>query len=196
MEDQIPNNNSNLIKIKLREALLLELKQSKYSYGCIMLYFKVYKSWWDKIQNLINDDDVAKVNGVNGREKYNDAHVTILYGFHKNIDEEELKNVVLELPVRDIEAKNISIFDGDEFDVIKFDISGSFLHTANRKLKDFNHTNTFNKYTPHMTICYVKKGEGEKYVQKLNNSLSKMLKPSHFVYSKANGTKEIIKFNK
>lgn len=180
----------------LREALLRELKQKSYSYGCIMLYFKVDSSWWKKIQNLIDDEDIDRVNGVNGREKYKDAHVTILYGLHKTIDEDELKKVVEELSVKQIEVKKIGRFKGDTNDVLKFEVDYSFLHKNNKILKKFPHTSTFPTYKPHMTIAYLKKGRADDYVQTLPTNLQKILKPSHFVYSKANGKEVRIDFKK
>lgn len=174
----------------LREALLNEIKPKSLSYGCLMLYYKVDSSWWKKIQNLIEDEDIDRVDGVNGREKYTNAHVTILYGLHKTIDEDELKKVVEELPVKQIDVKKIGMFKGDTNDVLKFEVDYSFLHKNNKTLKKFPHTSTFPTYKPHMTIAYLKKGKAEDYLQTLPTNLQKVLKPSHFIYSKANG-KEI-----
>lgn len=171
----------------LREALLLEIKPKNHQYGCIILYYKVDHMWWKKIQNLIDVEDIDRVNGVLGREKHTDAHVTIIYGLHKNVDEEELKKIVSELPVKQIEVKELEFFKGDTNDVVKFKVDYSFLHKNNRTLKKFPHTSMYPTYKPHMTVAYVKKGKGEEYKQRIANALQKILKPSHFIYSKANG---------
>ena len=72
-------------------------------------------------------------------------------------------------------------------DVLKFEVDYSFLHKNNKILKKFPHTSEFPTYEPHMTIAMVRKGKGDKYTQTLPTNLQKILKPSHFVYSKANG---------
>lgn len=180
----------------LHETLLLEIKPKNQQYGCLMLMYKVDSSWWKKIQNLIDVEDIDRVNGVLGREKHTDAHVTILYGLHKNVDEEELKKIVSELPVKQIEVKELEFFKGDTNDVVKFKVDYSFLHKNNRTLKKFPHTSVYPTYKPHMTVAYVKKGKGEEYKQTIANALQKILKPSHFIYSKANGKEVRIDFKK
>lgn len=196
MDENYKSIREKLREVLLNEDALNELKQSSYSYGCVMLYYKVDSSWWKKIQNLIEDEDVDRVDGVLGREKYKDVHVTLLYGLHKNIDEDKLEEILSELTVKQLEPKKISHFKGKTNEPVKFDVHGSFLDVANRKLKGLPHTSEFPNYVPHLTIAYVKKGKGEDYDQTLPSNLHKIIKPSHFIYSRANGTEKRFEIKK
>ena len=69
------------------------------------------------------------------------------------------------------------------------------LDKMNKKLKVLDHTNDFPKYEPHVTLAYVKKGEGSKYNQTLKGDLDKKLIPTKIVYSRADGTKKEYKIN-
>lgn len=174
-------------------AMITELAKPNYPYGCVMLYLKVNKSYWDKIQDLIDNDDVATVDGVNGREKFGDVHVTLLYGLHRTVSDDDIEEMVKNFKIDDIQLKTISTFTGGPTDVLKFSVKGKFLFDANKELKTLKHTSTHPKYIPHVTIAYLKKGKGEKYEQTLKGDLAKLVKAKHFVYSKPDGTKKIFK---
>lgn len=174
-------------------ANLLELKKTTYKYGCVMLHYDVPKTWWQKIQDLIDEKDITRVDGVYGREKYPDCHVTILYGLHASADFEEMKEDLGDISCRNIRVENIGYFNGPSYDVVKFDLDYQFLRQMNKALKKQPHTNLHNSYKPHMTIAYVKKGMGKKYAQKLKFHLQKSLRPKNFLYSTKKGDK--IKFD-
>ena len=77
----------DLIKSKLRNILLEGKDKNKtYDYGCVMFYFDIDKKDWDAYQDLIDEDDVTTADGL-GRET--EPHVTLLYGLHKTIKDEE-----------------------------------------------------------------------------------------------------------
>lgn len=191
--NEIVNEEFNNFK---NTELLNELKMTSYKYGCVMLYFNVTKTWWDSVQDVIENKDIARVNGVLGREKYRDAHVTLLYGLHKNVTLEDIKEEIEDTPVRNVIANKVSYFEGSDNDVIKFEMDYEFFKKINKALKKLDHTNTFPKYIPHMTIAYVKKGKGKHYVDLLNNKFKRTLRPTHFVFSKSDGSKVNFDFNK
>lgn len=178
------------------DALITELNKTSYKYACLMLYFNVTKTWWDSIQSKIDNKDIARVDGVNGREKYRDAHVTLLYGLHKHVSLDDVKEAVLDIPVRTVIASKVSCFEGGDCDVIKFEMDYEFFKKMNKSLKKLPHTQTFPKYIPHMTIAYVKKGRGKAIAKELNNMFKRTLKPSHFVFSEGNGKKTNFDFDK
>lgn len=186
--EEIVNNEFN--------SLITELKQTSYKYGCLMLYYTVTKTWWDSIQKKIDDKDICRVNGVIGREKYRDAHVTLLYGLHKIVGLEDVKKEVLNIPVRNVIASKVTYFTSSEYDVIKFEMDYEFFKKMHKSLKKLPNTQTFNGYKPHMTIAYVKKGRGKAIAEELNNQFKRTLKPSHFVFSEMNGTKTKFDYEK
>lgn len=166
-----------------------EVKKTSYKYCCLMLQYKVTKTWWDSLQDLIDEKDIVRVDGAYGREKWRDAHVTIMYGLHADADIEDIKECVLDIPVRDIRIEKVSIFEGSTYDVVKLDVDYEFLKKMNRSLRILPNTKTFNTYKPHMTLAYVKKGKGKLYAQTLSTKLKKTLKPNNFKYTNKKGEK-------
>ncbi len=166
-------------------------KNKKYDYGCVMLGFDIPKNKWDKVQDLIDDSDISTDDGL-GREM--DPHVTLLYGIHADVSDEDVEKIIDELVQPELKFNHISIFENPKFDVVKFTIRNKSLEKMNKMFKVLPYTNDFPKYEPHATIAYVKKGEGSKYSQTLKGDLEFKLKPNHIIYSKADGTKKTYKF--
>lgn len=114
---------------------------------------------------LIRTKDLAG----DGRVKAGDAHVTLKYGLHDDEPaalQEALKG---EGPITATIGK-LSVFPAGEtgdYDVVKLDVDSPELHRLNKKVADaVPHTDTHPGYTPHITVAYVKPGEGAKYAGK------------------------------
>lgn len=178
------------IKERVRQVLN-EVKGVKYDYGCVMLYFDIPNATWDKVQALVKDEDVTSLGDAEGRE--HEPHVTILYGLHSDISDETIQNLVSKLTSPTIKLKDISTFNNEEFDVVKFDVEGEDLFKMNKMFTELPHTTSYPDYHPHTTIAYVKAGEGNKYRGSINSPI--IVKPSKVVYSKANGEKIEYDFN-
>jgi 2'-5' RNA ligase len=86
-----------------------------------------------------------------------------------------------------LELKNVSLFENDDYDVLKFEVNAKVLHEINDRLKKFPHTNNYPEYHPHCTIAYLKKGRGKKYVKMLEGT-SIEVTPSKIVYSRPDGS--------
>lgn len=151
--------------------------------GCLMLYFDY--EWWDEIvKKLVNESDVNS----EGYEK--NPHITIMYGFETDKFNPELADDLNKLkdicpPIDsfdDIYINEINTFENTPFgDVVKFNIQSEKLHELNKKINDnFSIVNDYPEYQPHMTIAYVKNGEGKKYNIRVNPN--KKITPSHYVY--------------
>jgi len=107
---------------------LNEKKQEPiYKHGCVMMYFDI-SNWKKDILSIIDKDDVYDKEGY-GYE--NDPHITILYGFLPSIEETDIKERLNGIPKPVIELKNISIFQGTEYDVVKFDIENNLNQVIN-----------------------------------------------------------------
>jgi len=90
-------------------------------------------------------------------------HVTVKYGIHI-VDFTEIREVFKDENPVEITLGKISLFNGDENDVVKIDIHSPDLHRLNSIIsKEFETTDTYPKYIPHATIAYVKKGCGAHY---------------------------------
>lgn len=190
--DKLTDEKTSTIdkKLSLSEGIIKLKKENsdhKYEFGCLMLYFDIPN--WNKVTDIISPSDIYNKPGY-GIET--GPHVTLLFGFHDDqIDVNDLKKVIKKYADRPIEvrARGISLFQSDKspYDVVKFDIECSILHKINKELRKFPHTSSFPDYHPHMTIAYVNKGNGQKYVKEFKNPLK--LTGAKIVYSKPDKTK-------
>ncbi len=99
-----------------------------------------------------------------GRET--EPHITVLYGLHTE-DPAEVAAVLENAGPIEATIGKVSIFKGKDADVVKLEVTSPDLAKMNAKLsKALDFTNKFPEYTPHVTIAYVKPGEGKKYVGK------------------------------
>lgn len=184
------------IKKELRRRLLNE-GSGGHDYGCVMLFLPIEKEWWTKITEEIKEEDIYNPKGERtyGIQPYDEAHVTILYGIHKDVPDEDVEALIKKMSAPEVTLKKISIFENDdkEFDVVKFDVSGKDLHKMNKMFTELPHTNDFPDYHPHTTIAYVNKGTGKDYTRSLSDKEALTIKPDKIVYSKANGTQKEFK---
>lgn len=100
-----------------------------------------------------------------GREKR--PHVTVKYGLH-TIDPKEVEQIVKGNGKVSIALGAISIFEPEEkeYDVVKIEVESDDLRNLNAKVSTLKNSDTHPEYKPHVTIAYVKKGNGQKYVGK------------------------------
>lgn len=150
---------------------LLESKKEK-TFGCVMLDAKIPKWEEDHISGIDPKDVYIKPNDDSyGLEK--NPHVTLLYGIHEDeIDPEVIMDVVKEkLEPLTVLIKKISIFENEEYDVVKYDVPVTKKLKYYRDLfeKTFPNTQTYPDYHPHITLAYVKPGEGKKYIKELDD---------------------------
>lgn len=180
------------IRDLVRKALLTEAekKDHKREYGCLMVFLDVNKKSWKELQDMIEVDDLYTEEGDDsyGREK--DPHVTILYGLHDDIKDEEIEVDIKAIKEPKIAFKNISSFNNDKFDVLKFDVESKDLTKLNKTFTEYPHTNKFPDYHPHCTIAYLKVGKAAKYIKMAKDLVNMKMEPSKIVYSKTDGTKK------
>lgn len=162
-------------------------RSHKLDYNCLMLKFEI-PNWSDFIKSLIKEEDIYNTETNSYGLEY-EPHVTLLFGIHDYVKPEDFKNILV--PIRHIKCKTskITSFQNDEYDVVKFDIEGNYLHQLNKDLRDtVDYTTSFPDYKPHMTIFYSKKGSGKKYEKTFSNPI--LIKPVSYLYSYSNGKKE------
>jgi len=157
-----------------------------YEYGCAMLYFDFPEM--NQIHAMIDPSDVYEKEGDETYGLSSNPHCTLLYGFHKEVQVEQVKDALDQFKFTKCMIHNSSVFTSEEYDVLKFDVENSVLYKVNEKLKQFPHTTKYPDYHPHCTIGYLKSGCGKKYAAKLKNFKYEM-EPMHAVFSHADGTK-------
>jgi 2'-5' RNA ligase len=76
----------------------------------------------------------------------------------------------------------MSLFENDEYDVLKFNVISNDLAKLNKLMKgNFEYTSNYPNYIPHLTIAYLKKGEGKKYIK--NMETLEIENINNFIYS-------------
>jgi 2'-5' RNA ligase len=134
-------------------------------YGCLIIKIPIKN--WDKILSKIDKKDlyINKDSVSDGLEK--DPHITILYGFHDETDVNKMKKLLKDKTVN-LSIDKMSLFENDEYDVLKFNVISNDLAKLNKLMKvNFEYTSTYPNYIPHLTIAYLKKGEGKKYIKNM-----------------------------
>jgi len=139
-------------------------------YGCVMLDSKIPQWKEDHIGGIDpNDVYIKPYDDSYGLE--DNPHMTIIYGIHEDeINPEIVMDVIKnEMSTVTVTISNISIFSNDKFDVVKYDIpvTEQLQTYRDRFIKTFSNTQSYPEYNPHVTLAYVKPGEGQKYVKEL-----------------------------
>jgi hypothetical protein len=176
----------SVLKIPSFREFVIKLTEKAgvtYDYGAIMAYFPVRN--WVTTMAMIDKADLYTEEGSDQYGLEDEPHVTLLYGLHdKEIRTNDVRAVLKKYPEFEVKFSKISLFQNEKFDVVKFEAEADILHEINAELKSkFPHTSTFPNYIPHMTIAYVKPGEGQKYVTTLDTPIT--MKLEYFIYSKA-----------
>lgn len=158
----------------------------KYEYGCSMVYFDM--PFMEAIQKIIDTDDVYEIDDK-GYGFEDEPHVTLLFGLHdEQVTEEEIFKSSMVENIGDITLCNLSAFENEEYDVLKFDVEGDWLHEANDNLTKLPHTTDYPDYHPHCTIAYLKSGTAKNYIDLFKN-VQLEITPKEIVYSKPNKEK-------
>jgi hypothetical protein len=177
------------------KLLPLITEDHKHDFGCVMLHFDFPEM--NKIQDMINPDDIYTDPEDDSYGLETDPHTTLLYGLHDGVSTEDIKKTLDKFTFELCRLDNSSVFENKEYDVLKYDVmyatrGGAFLHKANNELKKFPYTSDFPEYHPHLTIAYLKSGTGKKYAKALKGG-SFILLPKYATYSKTDETKDKIK---
>jgi hypothetical protein len=194
--DKIVKTYSNVISINRKESnddtVVIDLNEglkSTYDSNCAMLYFDF--PVMQQIHKEISANDIYNSEKDGGFGLEDEPHCTLLYGLKPDVSLQQVKEKLKGFDFNECLAHNISLFENDEYDVLKFDIKGDNLHAANKTLCELPYSSDYPDYHPHMTVAYLKPGKGNKYLTILN-AQEHSLKPLHIVYSMTDGSKHII----
>lgn len=146
---------------------LMNIVEGRYDYGCVMARID------EEAARLVLDfnykiigEELLYCEGINfGREQH--PHVTIKYGLVQSYTEDQMKQMLRNVTPFDIQVKGISIFEGDDrYDVVKFDVDSPELHKLHEQFGYLPNHDEYPEYHPHMTLAYVKRGYGNRFVKK------------------------------
>ena len=111
----------------------------------------------------------------------------------------EVAKIFENIPPINIKLVDVSCFENEKYDVVKFGVESNELTILHEWLKhSFDYTSDFPDYNPHITIAYVKPDMGKKYCDELTdkyleNPIENTL--SEIVLSPANGEETKVKLN-
>ena len=98
-----------------------------------------------------------------GREE--DIHITVLYGIHTD-NYKDLSGLFAKEKEFECTLGNIDLFTrNSKFDVLIVRVSGEDLYKLNRKVRrEIEATESYPIFEPHVTIGYLEKNYGKKYI--------------------------------
>jgi 2'-5' RNA ligase len=178
--------------MKIKKYIQFIKESSGYEYGCVMVEVPVKN--WKEITSYIDPEDIY-TGGDDTHGIQENPHVTILYGTHKEVTPEMIKSVFDNFTDNiNIVVDGIDIFENEDYDVVKFNVKpDGALKYLHDELSNFPNSNSFPDYKPHITICYVKKGTGKKYVKPEYKYEVKNV--NKITYSMPNGKKVYFDYN-
>ncbi len=186
------DHNFNMKLKNLIPTKILQESGGDYDYSCAMLYFDFPEI--HKIHSIIKKDDIYIDPNDKSFGLEPETHCTLLYGLHKEVSVDDVKNVTNQFTYSTCEFLNCSIFENEKYDVLKFDVRGKNLEETNAELKKYPFTSDYPDYHAHSTIAYLKPGMGKKYVEKLEKMVFSVI-PTKVLYSEGNGNKTDIGIN-
>lgn len=170
--------------MKIKDYITFVNESKIYQYGCVMIDINVKN--WNEITSFIKEEDIFVEEGL---EK--EPHLTLLYGLHSDVTEEQVIEKLKSFNEVNININGIDIFENEKCDVVKFNVDiTEQLQSMHESLRELPHTTKYNDYKPHITIGYVKKGKGKKYIK---SDYNYSFNSNKVVYSYT--TKNKFKFN-
>jgi len=159
------------------------------SYSCLMLDIGFLSDEISKFQQDIDADHIYDEPGHGIETEY---HITVKYGLHCQ-KYSSLKNKVQLVPVK-FKIKDLSLFENENYDVLRFGITSSDLQKLNKEVCDnLDYTDSYPTYCPHSTVAYLKPGCGKKYINKKTELVGKTFESDKYVFSNKFGDKVFIK---
>lgn len=157
-----------------------------YEYGCLMLKLDI-PDWSNFLSEI--DESLLYESDLDRYGLENEPHITIIYGLHNDIFDDEVIELFSDLKKSefDIKINGIDCFHNLDYDVLKMNVKSDKLMELNEVSKKLSHTSTYPCYIPHITIGYFQKGLAECYSQPNFEMIISYI--DKIIYSKTNGQK-------
>lgn len=149
-----------------------ELRINLSNLGCVMLDLEPLKNMWEEEGvsiALYYAKDKTRF-WIDGWVADKAPHVTLLYGLLNKTGyiKDHIEMVLEGWNLKEVEIEDIGYFNSPYDDEPYWCIVAHIKTTpelieGHQRLEFLPHINTFAGYKPHMTICYLKKEQGEKY---------------------------------
>ncbi len=148
---------------RFKKPKMTESKIGSYSYSCLMAELDPEDKFF-VIRNLTSQLNPSDLVWGDGKGAELEPHITVLYGIHET-SPRPFMELLKEISPFSVEVTGLTIFEGEQYDVLKLDIRSPELVSLNNLIRrKFEHTSSFPDYHPHCTIGYLKKGVASRYV--------------------------------
>jgi 2'-5' RNA ligase len=129
--------------------------------------------------------------GGSGREL--EPHITIKFGLESKVSDDVEKVAKDETGPIKATLTTISLFEpeGKEYDVLKIDVESADLVRLNKLFSKLPNQDSHPNYHPHLTLAYIKKGSGTKYVGNTNFE-GTTLEVDSFMFKSSDGSSKKI----
>lgn len=92
-----------------------------------------------------------------------EPHITVFYGIEPDTLP-QIRQIAAEFPPIEVTLGKMSLFQNDDFDVLKVEVDSPTLRALHRRIRQsVPHRNERLVYSPHMTIAYLLPGRGEAF---------------------------------
>lgn len=97
-----------------------------------------------------------------------ETHVTVAPCLDNDVSPNDIKMLLYPLKDYTIMLSDVSVFENDEYDVLKCSVICPNLYATNKRIsKHFELHTEFKEYNPHITIAYVKKGTCREFLKRI-----------------------------
>lgn len=127
---------------------------------CYVELPKVFQKKILEFGEQIDKEDLFEGEAEGGLEK--DIHITLKYALTTETVK-DIKDILKKEKGGKVHLSKSSIFETDEYDVVKMSVESDDLQRLHNKINNLPHEDKYPEYIPHSTIAYVKSGCGKKY---------------------------------
>ena len=137
-----------------------------------------------RMAELIDTDYLS----AKGREL--SPHITVKYGFPSHIQLEDVRSIAQLFQPFKVKFGQISLFENDDFDVVKVEVDSQELRRLNNLLSFLPNSDEHVEFNPHLTIAYVLSGLGWLFCNMRNELLNVEYEVREIVFSDEDGRLE------
>lgn len=166
----------------------------QHEFGCAMVELndENFQNMFNEVTLNIDKADVYEEPGQTTHGIEDNPHLTLLYGFEKEVKIEDIKSKLRGFKDITIEIDGVGLFENEKFDVLKFNVkSTQQLNDIHNKLSELPNKDKYDNYVPHITIAYLKKGTGAQHIDKTKKMILSNL--NNISYSNPSGDKDYFK---
>lgn len=149
------------------EGLRKSLQKSQEEYDYKSTQLDLPDDIAEKIKSFCKDiPDKFIYTNDDGLGREDNIHCTVLYGLSNKTTTNQIKSLCEDVSPIELKLGKVSMFENDEYDVLKIDVESESLNELNKKISDNVKApgNDYPTYKPHITIAYMQKGTAGKYV--------------------------------